>query len=156
MEPGRSPGGGTDRGPDTTTTDAVFGYLLAEHDDLVRTVLDCAEAVAAGWDGEGTTDRGSVVPPLRSSLERAGVTDRLPAVLEGCVSAAGYELPARPVAGPPYVVVTSRGPILRATLSDGRLIVTIRAFEVERDPRPRYVRGPTDPERAVDVQFAVP
>lgn len=153
MVPGRSPGGGTDHGPDATPTAAVFGYLLAEHDDLVRTVLDCAEAVAAGWDGEGTTDRGDVVPPLRTALERAGVMGRLPAVLEDCVSAAGYELPARPVAAPPYVVVTSRGPILRATLSDGRLIVTIRTFEVERDPRPRYVRGPTDPEQAIEVQF---
>lgn len=134
-------------------TTAVRAYLLDEHADLVGTVLDCADAVAAGWDGAATTDRERVVPPLRAALERAGLLDRLPAVLDGCVAAAGYELPARPVAAPPYVVVASRGPVLRATLSDGRLVVTVRAFDVERGTETRYVRGPTDPGEAVAVQF---
>jgi len=150
--------------PGTGPTAAVRGYLLDEHADLVGTVLDCADAVAAGWDGAATTDREQVVPPLRAALERAGILDRLPAVLDGCVAAVGGELSTRPVAAPPYVVVTSRGPMLRATLVDGRpveadrspgnrLVVTVRAFEVERAPGARYVRGPTDPREAVAVRF---
>lgn len=134
-------------------TDAVREYVLEEHAGVVATVQDCAQAVAAGWNGTGTTDRDRVVPPLRTALERAGVSERLPTVLEGCVSAAGYELLAQPVSAPPYVVVTSRGPVLRATLAGGRLVVTLLAFEVVRDPRPRYVRGPTEPETAVEVRF---
>lgn len=157
----------------TGPTAAVRGYLLDEHADLVGTVLDCADAVAAGWDGVATTDRDRVVPPLRAALERAGVLDRLPVVLDGCVAAAGGELSTRPVAAPPYVVVTSRGPMLRARFKDGRpteadrspgpteadrspgsrLVVTVRVFAVERTAGARYVRGPTDHQEAVAVRF---
>jgi hypothetical protein len=67
---------------------------------------------------------------------------------------AGGRLQADPVPAPPYVVVTSVGPLLRATLEAGRLVVTVRAFRVERgDGGTRYVRDATDPSAAVAVEL---
>jgi hypothetical protein len=132
---------------------AARAHLLSERRDLVATVLDCADAVAADWDGTATTDPDAVTGPLRVTLDRAGVLADLPVVLRECVSAAGGRLRAEPVAAPPYVVVTSVGPVLRATLDAGRLVVTLRAFRVERAADgPRYVRDARTPEAAVDVQ----
>ncbi|USZ69932.1 hypothetical protein NGM10_16140 (plasmid) [Halorussus salilacus] len=123
-------------------------YVLDAHTETVETVLRCADAVAADWDGPATARR-AVAGPLRRELESAGAWTRLPEVLAGAVEAAGFSLPAAPVAAPPYVAVTSRGPVLRATVSAGRLVVLLRAFEVERADSVRYVRGPETPREAV-------
>ncbi|EJN58869.1 hypothetical protein [Halogranum rubrum] len=134
----------------------VRSYLLTEHTDLLATASDCADAVVAGWDGKSTTDRDAVTGPLTATLRRSGVLDELPRVLAGAVDAAGYALRAQPVPAPPYVVVTSTGPVLRATLADGRLVISLRLFAVERgseDIEQRYVRGPQAAERVVDVAF---
>jgi hypothetical protein len=132
----------------------VRAHLLGERRELVATVLDCADAVAASWDGPATTDPDAVTGPLRAALDRAGVLAELPAVLRECVAAAGGRLQADPVAAPPYVVVTSVGPVLRATLDTGRLVVTLQVVRVERDGNgPRYVRDAPTPEAAVDVQI---
>jgi hypothetical protein len=132
--------------------DAVREYLLAERHDLVASVLDCADAITAGWDGDTTADRGQVTGPLRTTLERAGVLEQFPALLRECTDAAGGRLTADPVAAPPYVVVTSVGPMLRATLSGGRLVVTFRVFRIERDEDgPRYARDARSVGDAVDV-----
>jgi hypothetical protein len=117
---------------DRLDVDAVRAHLLGERRDLLATVGDCADAVAAGWDGAATTDPDAVPGPLRTTLERAGVLSTLPAVLRECVAVAGGKLQAEPVAASPYVVVTSRGPVLRATLAAGRLVVTLQMFTVER------------------------
>lgn len=127
-------------------------HVLDVHTGTVEAVLRCADAVAADWAGEATADPSAVADPLRSALDAAGVLAALPEVLAGAVRAAGFSLPAAPVAAPPYVAVTSRGPVLRATVSAGRLVAVVAAFDVERDPT-RYVRGPADPERAVQVAF---
>jgi hypothetical protein len=132
--------------------DAAREYLRSERRDTVVRTLDCATAVAAGWEDGATTDREQVVPPLRAALDRAGVLDSLPTVLSECVAAAGGELRATPVAAPPYVVITSVGPVLRATLEAGRLVVTIGAFRVERrDGTTRYVHHDPSPADAVSV-----
>lgn len=130
----------------------VRDHLLAERHDLVASVLDCADAVAAGWDGDTTADRERVTGPLRTTLERAGILGRLPTVLRECVDATGGQLTAEPVAAPPYVVITSVGPMLRATLPGGRLVVTLRAFRIDRSEEgPRYTRDARSVWGAVDV-----
>lgn len=135
-------------------TEAVREHLLGERRALVEGVLACADRVAADWDCDGTTDRAAVVDPFESLLTASGLTETFPTLLAECVDRAGATLPARPVAAPPYVVVTSEGVVLRATLPDGRLVVTLRTFDVDRSgERPRYVRGPTEPESAVSVAF---
>jgi len=111
--------------------------------ELLATVSACADRVAEGWPGGATADRDRVVPPLCECLDATGARGRLPAVLRDAVDAAGGELPAAPTATPPHVAVTSAGPMLRATLDGGRLVVTLRTFGVERgepgEPA-RYVR----------------
>jgi hypothetical protein len=143
-------------------TEAVREHLLTERRATVEGVLACADRVDDDWDGDGTTDRERVVEPFESVLRASGLFESFPALLAECVDRAGADLSARPVAGPPYVVVTSVGVLLRATLPTGRLVVTLRAFAVDRSEegsggrsgeRPRYVRGPTTPEDAVSVDL---
>ncbi|WP_117595195.1 hypothetical protein [Haloprofundus halophilus] len=116
----------------SSVTERVRAHLVSEESDLLAGIVDCADAVAAGWPERTTTDRSNVVPPFETVLARAGITDQLPSLLARCVDAAGYDLAAPPVAAPPYVVVTATGPMLRATLEPGRLVVSLRVFEVER------------------------
>ncbi|WP_255198457.1 hypothetical protein [Halorarius litoreus] len=131
--------------------DPVRDHLLGERRAWVERVLDCADAVADSWPDERVSDRERVVTPFRAALDRTGVLAAAPTVLDECVTAAGGQLRAQPVASPPYVVVTSEGLVLRATLDDGRLVVRVRAFEVGRDPV-GYRRGAQPPEDAVVVE----
>lgn len=132
---------------------SVRSYLLSEHDALIDHLSTCADAVADGWDDDRTSDRDAVVTPLERTLEATGALELFPAVLTGAVQAAGYELRASPVAAPPYVAVTSRGPVLRATLDDGRLVVTFLLFDVERGEETTYVRGSDEPTEIVRVEW---
>ena len=117
----------------TDDTALVHERVRAEHADLLRTVADYAAAVAAGWDGDATSDRDAVVPPMRAALERSGALGRLPSLLFTAAAALGTTLPAQPVAAPPYVVVTATGPVVRATLPDrGRVVLELGVFEVVR------------------------
>lgn len=126
--------------------DAAREYVRSEHADVLDAVGACADAVAARWNGDRTADAAAVAGPLQSCLAESGALDALPGVLVGAVDAAGGELQASPVAAPPYVAVTSRGPVLRATLDGGRLVVTVAAFRVT---------GDGDYERAGGVSVAV-
>lgn len=137
-----------DDGSDPAT--AAQRRVASAHADTLATVRECAEATAATWDGERTADRAAVVRPFEAALERSGALDRLPAVLSTAVAATGRELQADPVPAPPYVAITSVGPVLRATLPDGRLVVTLRTFAVEREPQPRYALAP---ELSVTAEF---
>ena len=112
--------------------------LQTEHTPVLEGIEYCADRIAEPWDTSRTTDRDAVTEGLRSALESTGLLERLPLVLADVVEATGYELPAQPVAGPPYVVVTSRGPVLRATIDPGRLVIRFDVFDVVRD---------TDPDR---------
>ncbi|WP_135828327.1 hypothetical protein [Halorussus halobius] len=127
-------------------------HVRDAHAETVEAVLDCADSVADSWDGPATSDPGEVAGPLRAELDVRDAWARLPDVLAGAVRAAGFSLPASPVAAPPYVAATSRGPVLRATVPEGRLVLVVRAFAVERDPT-RYVRGPWSAREAVCATF---
>jgi hypothetical protein len=152
----------TPPGPPGSRIDAsaVREHLLSVHGDVLEAVLACADGVAERWDGDATTDRDQVVGPLERALDRAGVTGRLPNVLADAVGVAGGTLRAEPVAAPPYVAVTSVGPVLRATLPGGRLVVTVRVFAVERGSEGtdgaagvRYTCGPGTAAEALAVEF---
>jgi hypothetical protein len=136
--------------PAVTTLDPVAAreYVEGEHAAIVDAVADCADEVAASWDGDSTTDASQVSERLEAALTETGVLDALPGVLHGAVDAAGGEMQAEPVAAPPYVVVTSRGPVLRATLPQGRLVARFVMFRVTDDGR--YERAPPDAS-TVDV-----
>jgi hypothetical protein len=115
--------------------------------------VDVAAAVVDGWDGDSTTDRDAVLGPFREGLAAADLLERFPAVLADLIEAIGRSPPAQIVPGPPYVAVTSVGPVLRATLSDGRLVATLRTFAVTRSNGARYCQGPTDPDDVPEVRF---
>ncbi|NHN61555.1 MULTISPECIES: hypothetical protein [Halorussus] len=146
---------GASRDPDATPAALARERVLDSHRETVGTVLRCADAVADSWDGGSTADPAALADPLRAGLDAAGAWRRLPEALADAVDATGESLSAHPVAAPPYVVATSRGPMLRATLSEGRLVVLLRAFEIERAPNepPRYRRGPQSPADAVRATF---
>jgi hypothetical protein len=116
--------------------------VLSAHASVVDGIDACADAVAEPWETDRTTDRDAVVDGFRDALSAAGIDEALPGVLADAVAATGHDLRAAPVAAPPYVVVTSRGPVLRATIDPGRLVIRFDAFEVVRDPgrRPAYRR----------------
>lgn len=111
-----------------------------EWQPLVAGVNDCANQVAEPWDTSRTTNPDRVVVPLRAALESADLLEQLPLLLADAVEAADCELEAQPVPAPPYVTVTSRGPVLRTTIDPGRLVIRFDAFEVVRDPIPAYRR----------------
>ncbi len=124
---------------------AAREHLLAEHRDLLAATLDCADRVAGAAHEDGARRA------LADCLRERGLLGRFPGALSSAVAAAGYEMPAAPAPAPPYVVVTDAGVLLRATLPPGRLVATIEAFAVERDPR-RYVRAEDSPEAALRVE----
>ena len=143
-------------GDGTLDPDAAREHLLTDRRGVVEGTVECAERVAAAWPEEGTTDRERVIEPFRAALLEVGLLGAYPSVLAECVAAAGGELRGEPVAAPPYVTVTSVGPVLRATLDPGRLVVTLAVFGIERGAEPgatRYVRGSTSPEAVVGVEL---
>ncbi|MGA9402108.1 hypothetical protein [Haladaptatus sp.] len=139
--------------PKTDVERAVREFLRSEHEGTVSALLRCADTVAEGWADDSTTDRSAVVGPLKRALRESGLLARFPDILAGAAGAAGFSLRATPVPAPPYVAVTSRGPVLRATVSGGRLVVSFRLFDVVRDGGVRYVRGTSDARTAVSVEY---
>jgi hypothetical protein len=138
---------------DPALESAAREYLLDAHEETVASVLRCADRVAGTWEADATTDREAIVEPLSRQLRETGLLARFPNVLSGAVSAAGLSMRATPVPAPPYVTVTGRGPMLRATVSAGRLVVLLRAFDVIHEGETRYVRGTDDLRAAVSVDF---
>ncbi|WP_423746124.1 hypothetical protein V5735_17870 (plasmid) [Haladaptatus sp. SPP-AMP-3] len=132
---------------------AAREYLRFEGEETILATLRCADRVAEGWDDDSTTDRNAVVEPLLRELRETGLMTRFPDLLSEAVAAAGFSLQARPVPAPPYVAVTSRGPVLRATLPVGRLVVSFRLFDVIRAEETRYVRGSNDLRSAISVEL---
>lgn len=134
----------------TLDSDSARAYVREEQTNVVAVVEACADAVAESWAGETTDDASLVADRMEACLSEHGVLEALPGVLVGAVEAAGGEIQAAPVAAPPHVVVTSRGPLLRATLPGGRLVVRFEGFRVTDDGR--YERASTGCPVAVAVR----
>lgn len=133
----------------TVDPDAARECVAAEHGDVLAAVAACADNVAESWATSTVDDGGSLADGLESCLTESGALEALPGVLAAAVRAAGATLRSEPVAAPPYVAVTSRGPVLRGTLDDGRLVVTLAVFRVTDDRR--YERTDAD----VDVRVSL-
>jgi hypothetical protein len=125
----------------------VTEHVLAGHRETVAAVLAAADEAATTL--EEPAGRAPLVAAMDDRLDD-GVRADLVALLRDAVDAADRELQAEPVPAPPYLVVTARGPLVRATLPDSRLVVLVGAFERADGG---YVRADVAPEDAVDVRF---
>jgi len=120
--------------------------ILRAHRPCLAAVVDAGADVAAGLT-EPVTDPGAVRGPLDRQLRDRGLPGELLGMLDTAADAARGTVQGQPVAAPPYLTVTSRGPVCRATLADGRrLVVTCAVFAVERRPRRYTFRDPSPAE----------
>jgi len=107
---------------------AAEAHLHDTHGETLAAVADCLAAAAEGLPRPA--GRATVVARQEAALGRAGLLEPLVDLLEAAVSGAGADLAARPVAAPPYVVLTGRGPMLRGSAGDRRLVVLLQGFEL--------------------------
>ncbi|ELZ13996.1 hypothetical protein C479_01056 [Halovivax asiaticus JCM 14624] len=131
--------------------ESVRSRLCSAHGNVLAMIEASADAAVDTWPADTVTERHHVVDPFRAALVEHDVIDELPQILEDLVAIAGGDLSVPPVAAPPYVVVTSMGVLLRATLPRGRLVVAVHPFAVDREPSPTYHRRD---ELAIDVSWA--
>ena len=124
----------------------VHEQVLCAHRGCIAAVIDAGATVAAGLE-EPVTDPAAVREPFDRQLREQGLDEELLGLLDTAVNAVNGERRGEPVAAPPYLAVTSRGPVCRATLTDGRrLVVLLAAFEVRRRPRRYRFRDPSPAE----------
>jgi hypothetical protein len=130
--------------------------LLAEHADTIRDVVDAGTAVTTAIEEWPVADGTVIRVPLDRLLEERGLPTPLLATLETTAATLGEEIRGAPVAAPPYYVVTSRGPLCRGTLTDGRrLVIEFELFEVNTRPR-RYRFCDPSPEECLQITLAGP
>lgn len=105
---------------------AVATHVHEEFPDVLAAIADDVASATADWPAAGVHDSGRVRTAIRTALQTSGVGGRLPRILESAVTELDASLPVAPVAAPPYVVVTSEGVLLRATLADARLVIQLQ------------------------------
>ncbi|MDY6765035.1 MAG: hypothetical protein SV377_05020 [Halobacteria archaeon] len=131
----------------------IRGHILDSHRGTVETLIECADEASDEWDGDFVSQRSRVVSPLETRLRDRGSLRDLSIMIEEVADVAELNLQASPVPGPPYVTVTSLGPVLRGTCARGRIIVRFRLFDLRREGENVYVRGSNEPEEVVEVEF---
>ena len=123
------------------------------HWETLAAAVDTGRTVARAWPDETVSDADAVAGPLERVLRERELPADLLAMLGTGAAAVDASIRGSPVPAPPYLAVTSRGPVCRATLSDGRrLVVEPVLFEVERRP-PRYRFADPDPEECLRVRL---
>lgn len=128
--------------------------LLAAHSETISDTVDTGAAVADTIEEWPVTDADTIRAPLERLLRDRGLRTPLLATLETGAEAIGEEVRGAPVTAPPYFVVTSRGPLCRGTLADGRrLVIAFELFEVETRPR-RYRFCEPDPDGCLQTTLA--
>lgn len=117
--------------------------LVEAHGATLAATVDAARAVVVGWDGDAVGDPDRITAFLEGELRDRGLATDLLALLHTGADVLDTEVQGDPVAAPPYLAVTGRGPVVRATLGDGRrLVVVVSLFAVERDPTRYRFRDP--------------
>jgi hypothetical protein len=127
--------------------------LLEAHRETLQSVIDAGRSVATAWPTDGVQESGTVTEPLEHLLRERGLAADLLGMLQIGTAAMNDTVQGRPIPAPPYLVITSRGPICRGTLSDGRrLVVVLELFAVRRSPTRYRFRDPT-PEELLSVSI---
>lgn len=134
--------------------DRLRRVILAEHRETITAVVDAGATVAAAIEEWPVTDGDVIRQPLDRLLRDRGLDAALLGALDTGADALDSRVQGQPVAAPPYFVVTSRGPICRGTLADGRrLVIEYALFDVDTQPR-RYQFVDTEPEQCLQVTLA--
>jgi hypothetical protein len=121
--------------------------FLEAHRETLQSVIDAGSSVATAWPGDTVQESGAVTEPLKHLLRERELAEDLLRLLRTGTAAIGETVQGTPIPAPPYLVVTSRGPICRGTISDGRrLVVLLELFTVRRAPTRYRFRDPTPDE----------
>jgi len=100
----------------------------------VSEVIDAGQTVADSWPNDTVTDAKAITEPLDRVLRTRGLYDELLALLRDGVASIDETIQGNPVPDIPYLSITSRGPICRATMaSDRRLVIVLELFTIDRD-----------------------
>lgn len=122
----------------------VRQHILTHHRETVTAVIDTGETIAAGIDEWPVSDPELVRLPLERCLREQNLFEPLVGLLEAASDSLDEQLRGTPVPAPPYLTVTSRGPLCRGTLSDGRrLVVLLSLFAVTTRPPAYRFRHPS-------------
>lgn len=123
-----------------------FGGMLAD-------LVDAGRGVADSWEDDTVHSAAIVRAPLAAAIRRRGLTGALLGSLQAGAAVLNADIQGRPVPASPYLVVTSRGPLCRGTLADGRrLVLAFVLFGVDRRPR-RYRFLDPVPGECLDVNL---
>lgn len=134
-------------------TDQAEQAVLSRHRDTIEASIEIARQVTATWPGDTVQDSAQVVAPLDDYLDAASLLPSLLDLLPTVVDTLDGKLQGSPVPAPPYLVVTSRGPLCRGTLTDGRrVIVRLDLFAVSRRPR-KYRFPDPSPSACLTVEI---
>lgn len=121
----------------------VRARILEEHRETIAVVIDAGKTVADAVEWP-VADADTIRRPFERLVHECELAGPLLGLLDTGVTALGAELQGDPVPAPPYLVVTSRGPVCRGTLADGRrLVVELAVFAVETRPRRYRFRNPS-------------
>jgi hypothetical protein len=146
MDDSRRDGSGS-RDPAAEVRERVrseFGGMLAD-------LVDAGRGIAASWEEDAVRSGEMISAPLEEAIHERGLAEGLLESLVAGAATLDSDVQGRPVPAPPYLVVTSRGPLCRGTLADGRrLVVAFVLFEVDRRPR-RYRFLDPRPEGCLEV-----
>jgi len=125
----------------------------SEFDQTLADLVDAAREVADSWEDDTVRSAAMVSAPLEEAIRRRGLAGALLGSLQAGAATLDSDVQGRPVPAPPYLVVTSRGPLCRGTLADGRrLVLTFVLFGVDRRPR-RYRFLDPRPDECLDVDL---
>lgn len=128
--------------------------LLAAHADTIKEVVNAGTAVTTAIEEWPVADGTVIRVPLDRLLKERGLPTPLLATLETTAATLDEEIRGAPVDAPPYYVVTSRGPLCRGTLADGRrLVIEFELFEVQTRPR-RYRFCEPSPNECLQITLA--
>lgn len=128
--------------------------LLTAHAETIKEVVNAGTAVTTAIEEWPVADGTVIRVPLDHLLQERGLPTPLLATLETTAATLGEEIRGAPVAAPPYYVVTSRGPLCRGTLADGRrLVIEFELFEIKTQPR-RYRFCDPCPKECLQITLA--
>lgn len=137
----------------TPTESAVRSRVVEEHRATLRSLVDLGRQVAATWPDCATTEASAVRSSLEHALETTGLADAVLDMLRVGADTLDEPLQARLLPAPPYLAITSRGPICRATISgDRRLVLLVELFEIDRTG-PSYRFVDPSPEECLTVRI---